>query len=150
VPILFALLLAAVVAVLLMHVVQLREQHRETLRATVLQTQVDLLKAAAADPDLARAAAGPQLTDSEPGEARQHLFFEAQLTAWELQWRIGALSQQQLRAHASALLAGEEGRRYWERTRTARAALAGDDAKLRTFTKVFDAAWQTLKPADAR
>ncbi|MDX2699304.1 DUF6082 family protein [Streptomyces ipomoeae] len=148
--ILFALLLAAVVAVLLMHVVQRREQHRETLRAAVLQTQVDLLKAAAADPELARVAAGLQLTGSEPGEARQHLFFEAQLTAWELQWRIGALSQQQLRAHASALLAGEEGRRYWERTRTARVGLAGDDEKLRTFTKVFDAARQTLKPADAR
>ncbi|MFJ3307252.1 DUF6082 family protein [Streptomyces sp. NPDC086549] len=146
--ILFALLLAAVVAVLLMHVVQFREQHRETLRATVLQTQVDLLKAAAADPDLARAAAGPH--GSEPGEARRHLFFEAQMTAWELQWRIGALSQHQLRAHASAFLAGEDGRRYWERTRTARAGLAGDDAKLRTFTKVFDDARQTLKPADAR
>ncbi|MGI5380413.1 DUF6082 family protein [Streptomyces sp. CA-251387] len=149
-PILFALLLAAVVAVLLMGVVQRRVQHRETLRATVLQTQVDLLKAAAADPDLARAAAGPQLTGSEPGEAVQHLFFEAQLTAWELQWRIGALSQQQLRAHASALLADEAGRRYWERTRTARAGLAGDDAKLRAFVKVLDAARQTLTPADAR
>ncbi|MEU9448792.1 DUF6082 family protein [Streptomyces sp. NPDC048277] len=148
-PILFALLLAAGVAVLLMHVVQRREQHRETLRATVLQAQVELLKAAAGDPDLARTAAGPQLTGSEPAEARRHLFFEAQLTAWELQWRVGALSQPQLRAHASALLAGEEGRRHWERTRTARAALAGDDEKLRTFTRVFDDARQTLKPADA-
>lgn len=149
-PILFALLLAAVVAVLLMGVVQRREQHRETLRATVLQAQVELLKAAAADPELARAATGPQLSGPEPGEAGQHLFFEAQLTAWELQWRIGALSQPQLRAHASALLAGEAGRRYWERVRTARVGLAGDDAKLRAFVKVFDAARQTLNPADAR
>lgn len=147
--ILLALLLAAGVAVLLMQVVQRREQHRETLRATVLQTQVDLLKAAAAEPELARAAAGPQFTGSEPGEALRHLFFEAQVTAWELRWRIGALSQHQLRAHASALLADEEGRRYWDRTHTDRAALAGDDDKLRTFTKVFDDTRQTLRPADA-
>ncbi|WP_316776591.1 DUF6082 family protein [Streptomyces sasae] len=147
--ILLALLLAAGVAVLLMQVVQRREQHRETLRATVLQTQVELLKAAAADPELGRTAAGPQFTGSEPAEARRHLFFEAQVTAWELQWRIGALSQHQLRAHASALLAGEEGRRYWDRTRTDRAGLAGDDDKLRTFTKVFDDTRQTLRPADA-
>ncbi|MEV5454242.1 DUF6082 family protein [Streptomyces sp. NPDC052535] len=145
--ILFALLLAAVVAVLLMLVVQRREQHRETLRAAVLQTQVDLLKTTAADPELARAAAGPGLAGEEPAVVRQHLFFDAQVTAWELHWRIGALSQQQLRAHAEALLANEAGRRYWERARTARLALAGDDSKLRAFAAVFDAARQESKTA---
>lgn len=145
--ILFALLLAAVVAVLLMLVVQRREQHRETLRAAVLQTQVDLLKTTAADPELARVAAGPDLAGEGPAEVRQHLFFDAQVTAWELHWRIGALSQQQLRAHAEALLADEVGRRYWERARSARLGLAGDDSKLRTFAAVFDAARQETKTA---
>ncbi|MCG7209456.1 DUF6082 family protein [Streptomyces arenae] len=148
-PILFALLLAAGVAVLLMLLVQRREQHRETLRATVLRTQVELLKAAAADPELGRAAAGAEFAGSEPGEVRRHLFFEAQVTAWELRWRIGALSEHQLRAHASGLLADEEGRRYWLRTRTDRAGLSGDDEKLRLFTKVFDDALRTPQPADA-
>ncbi|MET9085804.1 DUF6082 family protein [Streptomyces sp. NPDC004237] len=148
-PILFALLAAAGVAVLLMLSVQRREQHRETLRATLLQTQVELLKAAAADPELARAAAGPEFGDSEGEEARRHLFFEAQVTAWELQWRIGAMSRHQLHAQASALLAAEEGRRYWERARANRAGLTGDDDKLRTFTRVFDEARQALRHADA-
>ncbi|MFD5537061.1 DUF6082 family protein [Streptomyces sp. NPDC127079] len=147
--ILFALLLAAGVAVLLLLLVQRREQHRETVRATVLRTQVELLKAAAADPELVRAAAGTEFAGSEPGEVRRHLFFETQVTAWELRWRIGALTQRQLRAHASGLLADEEGRRYWRRTRTDRAVLAGDDEKLRLFTKVFDDALRTPQPADA-
>ncbi|MFD5451256.1 DUF6082 family protein [Streptomyces sp. NPDC127100] len=147
--ILFALLLAAVVAVLLMLVVQRREQHRETLRAAVLQTQVDLLKAAADDPEVARVAVGPDLAGDGPAAVRQHLFLDAQVTAWELQWRIGGLSQQQLRAHADALLADEAGRRYWERARSARLGLAGDDSKLRAFAAAFDAARQQPKATAA-
>ncbi|MFF5140746.1 DUF6082 family protein [Streptomyces sp. NPDC013157] len=148
-PILFGLLLAGGVAVSLMLLVQRREQHRETVRATVLQTQVELLRAAAADPELVRAAAGQRLSGAEPGEIRRHLFFEAQVTAWELRWRIGALTRHQLGAYAAGLLADEEGRRYWQRTRTDRVGLSGDDEKLRTFTQVFDDALQELQTADA-
>lgn len=140
--ILYALLLAAVVAVLVMYVSQRREQHRETLRAKVLGTQVELLKTAATDPELALLAAGPQLADAESGEVRRHLFLDAQVTVLELQWRIGALSEEHLRAHATALLSGEAGRLYWQRARTVRAAVVGEDAKLRTFHQIFDGAHQ--------
>ncbi|MGW1621767.1 hypothetical protein [Streptomyces sp. NPDC002172] len=45
--------------------------------------------------------------------------------------------------------ADEEGRRYWQLTRTDRVGLSGDDEKLRTFTQVFDDALQALQTADA-
>ncbi|MFF2571107.1 DUF6082 family protein [Streptomyces sp. NPDC058084] len=146
--ILFALLLAAVVAVLLMYVAQRREHHRDSVRATVLRAQVELLKAAAESPEAARLTVGGRLpADAEPGEVRRHLFLDAQLTAWELQWRIGALSERQLRAHAQALLADEEGRRYWDRARAGRTAVEGEDSKLRAFNGLFDAARPAAAPA---
>ncbi|MEV1042951.1 DUF6082 family protein [Streptomyces sp. NPDC050204] len=138
--ILFALLLAGVVAVLLMYVMQRREHHRETLRATVLAAQVELLKTAATDPALARLAAGPQLAAAESDEVRRHLFLDAQVTVLELQWRSGALPEPHLRAHAAAMLSSEAGRRYWQRARTVRAATVGEDSKLRVFHQVFDTA----------
>lgn len=147
--ILFVLLLAAVVAVLLMYLVQRREQHRESLRAAVLGAQVELLKAAAGDPEMAVAAAAPELA-GDPAEARRHLFLDAQVTVWELHWRLGALSQQQLRAHAEALMAREEGRRYWTRVGAARAAVVGEDAKLRTFNEAFAVAHHAGTTAEAR
>ncbi|MFD6540632.1 DUF6082 family protein [Streptomyces goshikiensis] len=147
--ILFVLMLAAVVAVLLMYTVQRRQQHRESLRAAVLGSQVELLKAAAADPDLAEVAAGPQLA-GDPAAARRHLFLDAQVTVWELHWRLGALSERQLRGHAEALMVQEEGRRYWQRVGAARAAGVGEDAKLRVFTEIFAVAHQAGTAAVAR
>ncbi|UQA95690.1 DUF6082 family protein [Streptomyces halobius] len=84
-----------------------------------------------------------------PPEARGRYRFKRRAT-WELQWRIGALSEQQLRAHAAALLAAEERRRYWEQARPVRAAAVGEDAKLRTFHQVFESAHQAPRTASAR
>ncbi|MCZ0983848.1 DUF6082 family protein [Streptomyces diastatochromogenes] len=91
--------------------------------------------------------AGRLPADAGPGEVSAHLFWDAQLTAWELLWRIGAASEHQVRAHAAAMLAGAEGRDYWERARAGRAAVAGEDAKLRAFNAVFDAARTPAVPA---
>ncbi|MER5302234.1 DUF6082 family protein [Streptomyces lasiicapitis] len=148
--ILFGLLLAGVVATLWVYVLQRREHHRESLRATVLKVQVDLLREAAGDLELARVAAGPQLADAEPDEVRGHLYLDAQVTVLELQWRTGALSEAHLRAHAAALLSSEAGRRYWRRARDIRAAAVGEDAKARAFHRALDAAHQEPQPAAAR
>ncbi|MER6253647.1 DUF6082 family protein [Streptomyces sp. NPDC001584] len=147
--ILFVLMLAAVVAVLLMYCVQRRSQHRESLRAAVLAAQVELLKAASGDADLAVAAAGPQLA-GDPAGARRHLFLDAQVTVWELHWRLGALSERQVRAHAEALMAREEGRRFWQRAGATRAAVVGEDDKLRVFNQIFAVAHQGATTASAR
>ncbi|MEU9777563.1 DUF6082 family protein [Streptomyces sp. NPDC047968] len=139
--VLFALLLAGVIAVLVAYVVQQREHNRRLLRVEALKGNLAAATAAAADPELGRLWAGRP--DAGDAEVRAQLLAAVRVTALELQWLTGEVSKRTLAKAAADLLATEAGRRHWELVREARGE-STDDAKQRTFHESFESAYATV------
>ncbi|PZT71565.1 DUF6082 family protein [Streptomyces sp. AC1-42T] len=136
--VLFALLLAGVVAVLVTYVVQQREHNRRLLRVEALKGNLAAVTAAAADPELGRIWTGQH--DAGDTEVRAQLLVAVRVTALELQWLTGELSKQTLARAAADLLATEGGRRHWALVREARGE-AAEDARQRVFHQTFETAF---------
>ncbi|MDJ0465061.1 DUF6082 family protein [Streptomyces sp. H27-C3] len=140
--ILFALLLAGVVAVLVVYVLQQREHNRRLLRVEALKGHLAAVTAAAADPELGRLWAGRP--DAGDAEVRAQLLAAVRLTALELQWLTGEFSTRTLERAAADLLATEAGRRHWELVREERGE-ATDDIRRRAFHESFESAFRTAR-----
>ncbi|MFJ9239819.1 DUF6082 family protein [Streptomyces anulatus] len=138
--VLFALLLAGVIAVLVAYVLQQREHNRRLLRVEALKGNLAAATAAASDPELGRLWAGRP--DAGDAEVRAQLLAAVRVTALELQWLTGEVSKRTLAKAAADLLATEGGRRHWELVREARGE-STDDAKQRAFHQTFETAYTT-------
>jgi hypothetical protein len=97
---------------------------------------VDLLKMAM-DDAVYRRCWGPFFDSDDPDAQRAQMYTNMIFSHWELMFELNAITEGHLREAVSVVLTGEEGRRFWEGSRSMRASAAGTRRE-RRFHEIVD------------
>ncbi|OHV66823.1 hypothetical protein BCD48_35640 [Pseudofrankia sp. BMG5.36] len=105
---------------------------------------VDLLRMAM-DDEVYRRCWGDFFDSADPEEQRAQLYVNMIFSHWELMFELNALTEVALREAARIVLAGSDGRRFWEGSRDIRAKSASTRRK-RRFHEIVDGEYLRLPP----
>lgn len=133
------LALAGVAFSLLFQARELRASREQTLR--VLHT--DLIRMAMEDPLYMRCwGHRPSMTDDQ---RRQFMYINLMVSLWEMTYETSGMNDQQAHAVTASLFETEEGRWFWQNSRTMRKRVA-TDRRLRRFYGILDEEYQRATP----
>ncbi|MFJ9011492.1 DUF6082 family protein [Streptomyces canus] len=124
-------------------------RHQEDYATTLVSVhdmRLGLLREAIDDPDLA-ATLDVYASAISPTKQRQFLFVEAVYRTYLLEWRVGAMTMQELYGHLRILFQNPVFREYWEATRTHRASLEQSSAEAR-IGRIADNLLREMDEAD--
>ncbi|MGI5372650.1 DUF6082 family protein [Streptomyces iakyrus] len=124
-------------------------RHQEdyaTSLVSVHDMRLGLLREAINNPDLA-ATLDVYESEISPTKQRQFLFVEAVHRTYLLEWRVGAMTMQELYGHLRILFRNPVFREYWEATRSHRASLDQSSAEAR-IGRIADDLLREMDEAD--
>lgn len=131
--------LVVIAATGITHLVRSERRHRDRTVLETARIHQQLLAAQVERPGL-RTIWGT-LAHLDPAERRLHVHRHAWVSAWEVMFRVGTLSADQVRSAAEAMFADPGGKKWWERVRDERAQHAADRCA-RQFHAILDATYQ--------
>lgn len=99
-------------------------------------SHVELMLKAMEDPLYANVWA-PLMGTGDFDAQREHMYVNLIVSHWEMEYGLGALSDEHLRAIAYGVFSGEAGRRYWENARGLR-MVASMGRRERRFHRILD------------
>ncbi|WP_007508645.1 MULTISPECIES: DUF6082 family protein [Pseudofrankia] len=108
---------------------------------------VDLLRMAM-DDEVYRRCWGDFFDSADPEQQRAQLYVNMIFSHWELMFELNALTEVALREAAHIVLAGSDGRRFWEGSRDIRAKSASTRRK-RRFHEIVDGEYLCLPTPSA-
>lgn len=153
-PVSFLITLVATLAALVLVGVAAWQFHRARRLSTEMlarATHQQILLMAVENDDL-RQVWRPHFDSGDPTAQRQHLYTNALISHLAMRWRVGDITEPQLRADAGDILSSEPGQRFWASDQHPRPAVAShkrDEQFLRILNEEYEKATAERRLAPA-